>query len=66
MMRDCSRRCVYCAEALEIDVATIDHVFPLAKGGVHVLVASTDRRANVDVHGRLNAAVAAAVTTTDL
>ena len=35
MMRDCSRRCVYCAAALEIDVATIDHVFPLAKGGVH-------------------------------
>ena len=35
MMRDCSRRCVYCASALELEVATIDHVFPLAKGGVH-------------------------------
>jgi 2-succinyl-5-enolpyruvyl-6-hydroxy-3-cyclohexene-1-carboxylate synthase len=30
-------------------------------GGVHVLVAATDRAANVAVHRRLNAAVAAAV-----
>jgi 2-succinyl-5-enolpyruvyl-6-hydroxy-3-cyclohexene-1-carboxylate synthase len=32
-----------------------------AKGGVHVLVARTDREANVGVHGRIDAAVAAAV-----
>jgi len=32
-----------------------------AKGGVHVLVARTDRAANVDVHGRVDDAVAAAV-----
>jgi 2-succinyl-5-enolpyruvyl-6-hydroxy-3-cyclohexene-1-carboxylate synthase len=32
-----------------------------AKGGVHVLVARTDRAANVGVHGRIDAAVAAAV-----
>jgi 2-succinyl-5-enolpyruvyl-6-hydroxy-3-cyclohexene-1-carboxylate synthase len=32
-----------------------------AKGGVHVLVARTDRTANVGVHGRIDAAVAAAV-----
>lgn len=35
MMRDCGRRCVYCAAPLDFDVATIDHVFPLAKGGIH-------------------------------
>jgi 2-succinyl-5-enolpyruvyl-6-hydroxy-3-cyclohexene-1-carboxylate synthase len=33
----------------------------IAKGGVHVLVARTDRAANIDVHGRIDAAVAAAV-----
>jgi 2-succinyl-5-enolpyruvyl-6-hydroxy-3-cyclohexene-1-carboxylate synthase len=32
-----------------------------AKGGVHVLVVRTDRAANVEVHGRIDAAVAAAV-----
>jgi 2-succinyl-5-enolpyruvyl-6-hydroxy-3-cyclohexene-1-carboxylate synthase len=32
-----------------------------AKGGVHVLVARTDRAANVGAHGRIDAAVAAAV-----
>jgi len=32
-----------------------------AKGGVHVLVARTDRAANVDVHGRVDDAVATAV-----
>jgi 2-succinyl-5-enolpyruvyl-6-hydroxy-3-cyclohexene-1-carboxylate synthase len=32
-----------------------------AKGGVHVLVARTDRAANVGVHGRIDGAVAAAV-----
>ena len=45
----------------DVGTAVVD---ALAEGGVHVLVASTDRQANVDVHGRLNAAVAAAVTTT--
>jgi 2-succinyl-5-enolpyruvyl-6-hydroxy-3-cyclohexene-1-carboxylate synthase len=34
------------------------------KGGVHVLVVRTDRDANVDVHRRLDAAVAAAVDAT--
>jgi 5-methylcytosine-specific restriction endonuclease McrA len=34
-MRDCGRRCVYCAEPLELDLATIDHVYPLSKGGSH-------------------------------
>jgi 2-succinyl-5-enolpyruvyl-6-hydroxy-3-cyclohexene-1-carboxylate synthase len=32
-----------------------------AKGGVHVLVARTDRAANIEVHSRIDAAVAAAV-----
>lgn len=35
-MRDCSRRCVYCARALELEIATLDHVYPVAKGGPHV------------------------------
>lgn len=35
-MRDCGRRCVYCAAPLDFDVATLDHVHPLAKGGAHV------------------------------
>jgi hypothetical protein len=34
-MRDCGRRCVYCATLLEFDDATLDHVHPLAKGGAH-------------------------------
>lgn len=34
-MRDCGRRCVYCAQPLEIDRATLDHVYPLAHGGAH-------------------------------
>jgi len=45
-MRDCGRRCVYCAAPLEFDVATLDHVHPLAKGGTHVagnLVAACGR-----------------------
>jgi hypothetical protein len=33
----------------------------VAAGGVHVLVSRTGRAANVEVHRRLNAAVAAAV-----
>jgi 5-methylcytosine-specific restriction endonuclease McrA len=46
MMRDCGRRCVYCAAPLDFDIATIDHVFPLAKGGLHTpgnLVAACGR-----------------------
>lgn len=35
-MRDCGRRCVYCAAALEFDFATLDHVHPLSHGGTHV------------------------------
>ena len=34
-MRDCGRRCVYCATPLEVAVATLDHVYPLAHGGAH-------------------------------
>ena len=34
-MRDCSRRCVYCAVPLALDAATLDHVFPVARGGVN-------------------------------
>jgi 5-methylcytosine-specific restriction endonuclease McrA len=33
MMRDCCRRCVYCGATLDLEFATIDHVYPLAKGG---------------------------------
>ena len=32
-MRDCGRRCVYCAAPLDLAHATLDHVQPLAKGG---------------------------------
>ena len=35
-MRDCGRRCVYCASLLEFDFATLDHVYPLSRGGAHV------------------------------
>jgi len=34
-MRDCGWRCVYCATALDLDTATLDHVYPLAHGGAH-------------------------------
>jgi len=34
-MRDCDRRCVYCGSLLEFDVATLDHVHPLAHGGAN-------------------------------
>ena len=34
-LRDCCRRCVYCASLLDFRLATIDHVLPLAKGGAH-------------------------------
>lgn len=32
-LRDCGRRCVYCAATLDIVSATLDHVYPVAKGG---------------------------------
>ena len=35
-MRDCGRRCVYCAAPLDFELATLDHVHPLAHGGAHV------------------------------
>jgi 5-methylcytosine-specific restriction endonuclease McrA len=35
-LRDCNRRCVYCAVALCPDSATLDHVYPRAKGGPNV------------------------------
>ena len=34
-MRDCGSRCVYCASLLAPDAATLDHVFPIARGGTH-------------------------------
>jgi 5-methylcytosine-specific restriction endonuclease McrA len=34
-LRDCGWRCVYCATALDLDSATLDHVYPLAHGGAH-------------------------------
>lgn len=34
-MRDCGRRCVYCADRLSLEDATLDHVYPLARGGTH-------------------------------
>ena len=36
-MRDCGQRCVYCGTCLELDSATLDHVYPVSKGGPHVL-----------------------------
>lgn len=35
-LRDCGRRCVYCAASLCPDSATLDHVYPQSKGGPHV------------------------------
>jgi 5-methylcytosine-specific restriction endonuclease McrA len=32
-MRDCCRRCVYCGTALQLETATLDHVYPIARGG---------------------------------
>jgi 5-methylcytosine-specific restriction endonuclease McrA len=34
-MRDCGRRCVYCARPLVLEIATLDHVHPVARGGTH-------------------------------
>lgn len=36
-LRDCGRRCVYCAEPLALEIATLDHVHPLARGGTHAI-----------------------------
>lgn len=33
--RDCGRRCVYCAAGLGLENATLDHVYPLSRGGNH-------------------------------
>jgi len=33
VMRDCSRRCVYCGALLDPRCATLDHVHPRARGG---------------------------------
>lgn len=35
-LRDCGRRCVYCGTQLELDGATLDHVYPRAHGGPHI------------------------------
>lgn len=52
----------YGVETRAVDADLADHVRDaLGKGGVHVLVARTDRDANVDVHRRLDRAVATAV-----
>lgn len=32
-LRDCGRRCVYCAVGLPEELATLDHVIPVARGG---------------------------------
>lgn len=34
-LRDCGRRCVYCARRLDAEIATLDHVHPVARGGTH-------------------------------
>lgn len=34
-LRDCGHRCVYCATALPLEHATLDHVIPRARGGSH-------------------------------
>ena len=35
-LRDCGRRCVYCAVPLCPESMTLDHVYPRAKGGPDV------------------------------
>ncbi len=34
-LRDCHRRCVYCAAGLTPETATLDHVHPVSRGGTH-------------------------------
>ena len=31
--RDCGQRCVYCGSGMPLAEATLDHVFPMARGG---------------------------------
>ena len=35
-LRDCGRRCVYCAESLSFETVTLDHVYPRAHGGPNI------------------------------
>ena len=35
-LRDCGRRCVYCATPLAHETATLDHVYPRAHGGTNI------------------------------
>ena len=35
-LRECGRRCVYCAVALGLDSLTLDHVYPRSKGGPNI------------------------------
>lgn len=35
-LRDCGRRCVYCAVMLSFETVTLDHVYPRAHGGPNV------------------------------
>lgn len=56
------------AQAYGVEARAVDDVQPAvaqacAAGGVHVLVVRTERGANADLHRRLNAVVADAVTT---
>ena len=55
----------YGATASEVDDIEAAARAALEQGGVHVLVSRTDRRANVELHHRLNEAVAAAVSKLD-
>lgn len=34
-LRDCLKRCVYCAEELALEAATLDHVHPVSRGGAN-------------------------------
>jgi 5-methylcytosine-specific restriction endonuclease McrA len=34
-LRDCLKRCVYCAEQLALEAATLDHVHPISRGGAN-------------------------------
>ncbi|GJG87223.1 hypothetical protein tb265_24040 [Gemmatimonadetes bacterium T265] len=35
-LRECGRRCVYCAAALSFETVTLDHVYPRAHGGPNI------------------------------
>lgn len=54
-LRDCARRCVYCATMLCLETTTLDHVVPRAQGGPDVggnLVAACGpcNRLKADLH----------------